>query len=208
MRGWFFFDLGVSSMQLDKGRKGFSFSEEGPLDMRMDPSSSLTAMEIVNQWTEKQLGELFRLGEEPRWRKAAHAIVEGRRKKAIKTTTQLADVISSSLRTLLKGKLHPATLIFQALRMCVNRELEEVTEGIAKAIQHLSSGGVIGIISFHSLEDRIVKHIFKQASMRSKNRTIEPVLHVVTKKPVVPTQKEMRTNPRSRSAKMRIAEKI
>lgn len=195
-------------MQLDKGRKGFSFSEEGPLDMRMDPSSPLTAREIINQWTEKQLGELFRLGDEPRWRRAARAIVEERRKKAIKTTTQLANVISSSLKTLLKGKLHPATLIFQALRMCVNRELEGVTEGIAKAIQHLSSGGVIGVISFHSLEDRIVKHIFKQASMRSKSRVTEPVLHVVTKKPVVPTQREQRANPRSRSAKMRIAEKI
>ena len=195
-------------MQLDKGRKGFSFSEEGPLDMRMDPSSSLTAMEIVNRWTEKQLGELFRLGEEPRWRKAARAIVEERRKKVIKTTTQLADVVSSSLKTLLKGKLHPATLIFQALRMCVNRELEGVNEGVLKAIQYLSSGGRIGVISFHSLEDRIIKHIFKQASACPKNRTSEPVLHVITKKPVVPTQKEMRTNPRSRSAKMRIAEKI
>lgn len=195
-------------MQLDKGRKGFSFSEEGPLDMRMDPSSSLTAMEIINHWTEKQLGELFRLGEEPRWRKAAHAIIEERRKKVIKTTTQLADVISSSLKTLLKGKLHPATLIFQALRMCVNRELEGVNEGILKAIQYLSPGGIIGVISFHSLEDRIVKHIFKQASVRSKNCISEPILHVMTKKPVVPTQKEMRANPRSRSAKMRVAEKI
>jgi 16S rRNA (cytosine1402-N4)-methyltransferase len=108
----------------------------------------------------------------------------------------------------LKGKLHPATLIFQALRMCVNRELEEVTEGITKAIQHLSSGGMIGVISFHSLEDRIVKHIFRQASARSKARVTEPILHVMTKKPVTPSPKEMRANPRSRSAKMRVAEKI
>lgn len=195
-------------MQLDKGRKGFSFSEEGPLDMRMDPSSSLTAMEIVNHWTEKQLGELFRLGEEPRWKRAARAIVEERRKRVIKTTTQLANTISSSLKTLLKGKLHPATLIFQALRMCVNHELEGITEGITKAIQYLSSGGIMGVISFHSLEDRIIKHIFRQASDRSKSRVCEPVLRVMTKKPVVPTQKEMRANPRARSAKMRVVEKI
>ena len=195
-------------MQLDKGRKGFSFSEEGPLDMRMDPSSSLTAMEIVNHWTEKQLGELFRLGEENRKKKAAQAIVEERRKRIIKTTTQLANTISSSLKTLLKGKLHPATLIFQALRMCVNHELEGITEGITKAIQYLSSGGIMGVISFHSLEDGIVKRIFKQASDRSKSRVSEPVLHLMTKKPVVPTQKEIRANPRARSAKMRVAEKI
>ena len=108
----------------------------------------------------------------------------------------------------MKGKLHPATLIFQALRMCVNHELEGITEGITKAIQYLSSGGIMGVISFHSLEDRIVKHIFRQASDRSKSRICEPLLHVMTKKPVVPTQKEMRINPRSRSAKMRVVEKI
>lgn len=196
-------------MQLDKGYKGFSFSKEGPLDMRMDPTEDLTAKEIVNRWPEKELGNLFRdLGEEPRWKRAAKAIVEARRKKIIETTTQLAEVIQSALRSPLKGKWHPATLVFQALRMCVNRELDGISEGVAKAVKFLSQGGRIGAISFHSLEDRIVKNIFKEASAPRKGQKDHPILRLITKKPLVPSDEEIRDNPRSRSAKLRYAEKL
>lgn len=198
-------------MQLDKGYKGFSFSKEGPLDMRMDPTSDLTAKEIVNHWPENELANLFRdLGEEPRWKRAAKAIVDARRKKQIQTTTQLAEVISMALKTPLKGKWHPATLIFQALRMCVNRELDTIAEGISKAIQMLSKGGRIGVMSFHSLEDRIVKTIFKESSSMpkkgEKNKPL-PILHLLSKKPIAPLFEEIKKNPRARSAKLRFAEK-
>lgn len=199
-------------MQFDKGYKGFSFSKEGPLDMRMDPTAELTAKEVVNSWSEADLGDLFReCGEEPRWRRAAKAIIEARRKKKIETTTALSEVIATALKTPLKGKWHPATLVFQALRMCVNRELDVISEGVAKAVHFLSQGGRMGVISFHSLEDRIVKNIFKQASARPKKGDpvgTVPVLKLMTKKPVVPTRTEIRINPRSRSAKLRFAEKI
>ncbi len=198
-------------MQLDKAYKGFSFSKEGMLDMRMDPTSDLTARDIVNSWSEKELGTLFsEYGEEPRWKRAAKAIVDARRHRKFETTTELADVISTALKTPLKGKFHPATLIFQALRICVNRELDVIAEGIAKAIELLAPGGRIGVISFHSLEDRIVKTLFKQASMRPSKKDKDapaPILKLLTKKPVVPNFLEMRRNPRSRSAKMRFAEK-
>jgi 16S rRNA (cytosine1402-N4)-methyltransferase len=198
-------------MQLDKGYKGFSFSKEGPLDMRMDPTADLTAKEVVNSWPEQELGNLFRdLGEEPRWRRAAKAIVEARRKKQIQTTTQLAEIISSALKTPLKGKWHPATLIFQALRMFVNKELDAIAEGISKAVHLLSKGGKIGVMSFHSLEDRIVKNIFKEASSKPKKGTQgpNPLLRLLTKKPMTPAFKEVKENPRSRSAKLRFAERM
>ncbi|MES2344530.1 MAG: 16S rRNA (cytosine(1402)-N(4))-methyltransferase RsmH [Chlamydiota bacterium] len=201
-----FFDLGVSSMQLDQGERGFSFSKEGPLDMRMGDmrmgrSSALNAEEIVNKWTEKKLGDIFReYGEEPRWRKAAKAIIDARRKKPIKTTLELADVIINSIGRSRK-KLHPATLVFQALRICVNNELGALKDGLSKAIEKLSSGGRLGVISFHRLEDRIVKEMFKEAY---QNKTLK----ILTKKPLVPTSQEIKINPRSRSAKMRFAEKI
>ncbi len=199
-------------MQFDKGYKGFSFSKEGPLDMRMDPTAELTAKEVVNSWPEAELATIFRdFGEEPRWRRAAKAVVDARRKKKIETTTELAKVISEALKTPLKGKWHPATLVFQALRMCVNRELDTIAEGVSKAIHMLSQGGKLGVISFHSLEDRIVKNIFKQASARPKKYDKAaplPFLKLLTKKPIAPTLQEIRLNPRSRSAKLRFAEKI
>jgi 16S rRNA (cytosine1402-N4)-methyltransferase len=196
-----FFDLGVSSMQFDQGEKGFSFSKEGPLDMRMGPSAEFSAEEIVNKWSEKKLGDIFRdYGEEPKWRKAAKAIIDARRKKPIKTTLELSEVIVNSIGRSRK-KLHPATLVFQALRICVNNELDALKEGLSKAIEKLSSGGRLGVISFHRLEDRIVKEMFREAS---QNKT----LRILTKKPLVPTSQEIRINPRSRSAKMRFAEKI
>lgn len=198
-------------MQLDKGSKGFSFSKEGPLDMRMDPKAPLTAYQIVNQWPEKKLADLFReYGEEPRWRQAAHAITEARRSQRIETTKQLADIIISSLGFKGKKKLHPATLIFQALRICVNQELESIQTALSKAIGWLSSGGRIGVISFHSLEDRIVKNMFRTAAHPHSKRQVgpEPTLRLLTKKPLVPTEEEMRKNPRARSAKLRFGEKL
>ena len=196
-------------MQFDKGYRGFSFSKEGPLDMRMDPTTDLTAQEIVNGWPEGKLGDLFReYGEEPRWRRAAKAIVEARRKKPIRTTTQLTEIILSELKTRTRGTLHPATLIYQALRMCVNREIEAVMEGLTKALERLTSGGRIGVLSFHRLEDRIVKNVFKSASTTPKGaKDLVPALRLMTKKPQVPSLKEIRLNPRSRSAKLRFAEK-
>lgn len=201
-------------MQLDKGEKGFSFQQDGPLDMRMDPFGKLTAEEIVNQWPEEKLGEIFKeLGEEPRWKKAAAVIVESRKKALIKTTKQLADLITSSLGRGFKKKLHPATLIFQALRICVNRELESVSKALPKAIELLALGGRIGVMSFHRLEDRIVKTLFKQGStVPAQNKYREyiekPPLRLMTKKPLIAGNIEVKRNPRSRSAKLRFAEKV
>lgn len=188
-------------MQLDQGEKGFSFSKEGPLDMRMNPEGRLTAYEIVNKWPEKKLGELFKeYGEEPKWRIAAKVIVEARKKRAIKTTTELADLIADQVGKS-KKKLHPATLIFQALRIAVNEELESLKAGLMKAIMRLAPGGRIGVISFHRLEDRIVKEAFREAAQLN-------VVKLLTKKPLVPSEGETRKNPRARSAKMRFAEKL
>jgi len=199
-------------MQLDQGQRGFSFLKEGPLDMRMDPTSTLTAKEIVNRWSERDLGELFqKYGEEPRWRRAAQAIVERRRHKRFETTKELADHIASTLKTALKGKWHPATLIFQALRIFVNGELDAIAQGVSKAIRLLSQGGVIAAISFHSLEDRIVKGIFKEAAQppkKSERASWSAMLRLITKKPIVPSWGERKENPRSRSAKLRAAQKL
>lgn len=201
-------------MQLDEGERGFSFLREGPLDMRMDPSTGITAKEIVNKWSEKDLANLFReYGEERQWRKAARAIVEARRKKTIETTTELADILSESIGRS-KKKLHPATLVFQALRISVNRELKSIEEGVKSAINVLAPGGRIGVLSFHRLEDRIVKNLFRNASkpikkmVEMKETIIHPMLKLVTKKPLIPTFQESRSNRRARSAKLRVAERI
>lgn len=204
----FLVDAGVSSMQLDQGERGFSFRFEGPLDMRMDPSHPLTAKEIVNRYSEKELERIFReYGEERQSKKAAEAIVKARKKKPIGTTMDLVRVLEPVLR---KGALHPATLIFQALRIVVNDELGELLRGIEAAVTHLAPGGRMAFISFHSLEDRIVKHQIKGLEFRAakKSKPESGCLKILTKKPLVPTRKECLANPRSRSAKLRIAEKI
>lgn len=200
-------------MQLDQGEKGFSFNKEGPLDMRMDKREALTAYDIVNKWSQEKLATLFReYGEEPRWRAAAQAVVDARQKTPIETTKQLADVLWAALGKGLKRKLHPATLVFQALRICVNRELDALKEALPKAIDLLRVGGRIGVISFHSLEDRIVKTIFKEAAQKPSKRATEklpePVLRLLTKKPLMASSSELRQNPRARSAKLRFAEKV
>jgi len=196
-------------MQLDQGDRGFSFSKEGPLDMRMGPDTELTAEEIVNQYSELELGKIFReFGEEKQWRKIAKAIVDARRKAPIKKTTELAGIIAGVVGFRGKKRLHPATLIFQALRIAVNHELDAVQMGISKAVEFLAKGGRVGVLSFHSLEDRIVKHLFKAAAFRKKGDKDPAVLKLLTKKPVVPAWTEMKKNPRSRSAKLRFAEKL
>jgi 16S rRNA (cytosine1402-N4)-methyltransferase len=199
-----FLDLGVSSMQLDRPEKGFSLYKEGPLDMRMDPHADLDAARIVNTFSEQQLGRIFReYGEEPRWKRAAKSIVEARKKHKIKTTVQLSEILSHALSW--KGrkskKIHPATLIFQALRIAVNRELEGLQIGLPKILSLLAPQGRLGVISFHSLEDRIVKTVFKEESFEKR-------ISILTKKPVVASREEIKKNTRSRSAKLRFAEKL
>ena len=201
-------------MQLDEKDRGFSFMKEGPLDMRMDPSSDLTAKEIVNKWSEVDLGKLFREhGEERRWKQAAKAIVHARRKKQIETTTELAEILSKAIGRSRK-KLHPATLIFQALRITVNQELASIEEGVKEAISLLTPGGRIGVLAFHRLEDRIVKNLFRSVSKpikkmaEMKESHFFPMLKLLCKKPLIPSLHESRENRRARSAKLRVAERI
>jgi 16S rRNA (cytosine1402-N4)-methyltransferase len=204
----FLIDIGVSSMQLDEMGRGFSFRGEGPLDMRMDPNGELTAEEIVNQYPEKELERIFReYGEERQARRAAQAIVQARRRRPIQTTAELIEVVKPVLKW---GANHPATLIFQALRIAVNDELGELERGLDGAIRRLAPGGRIAVISFHSLEDRIVKHRFKEQEYRLHKRTGDAsgCLRILTKKPVVPSEQECRENSRSRSAKLRVVEKV
>lgn len=209
------FDLGVSSMQFDLPEKGFSFMRNGPLDMRMDPSTELTAGEIINNWSEAELGRIFReYGEEKFWRRAAHTIVIARKQKPISDTLTLADILRQALPKNKKG-IHPATLIFQALRICVNSELDTLETVLPIAIQALAPGGRLGVISFHSLEDRIVKNSMRFAASDKMNTSgiggmfldKEPQIELITKKPISPGTEEIERNPRSRSAKLRIIEK-
>jgi 16S rRNA (cytosine1402-N4)-methyltransferase len=193
----FLIDVGVSSMQLDERERGFSFMGDAPLDMRMDPEGDLTAEYIVNRYPEVELARIiFEYGEERRSRKVAKAIVEARRKKRIRTTGELVAIIKPVAT---KGKLHPATLVFQALRIEVNDELGQLKRGIESAIDKLAVGGRLAVISFHSLEDRIVKNAIRDAKGH---------VAIITKKPVSASAEEIRANPRSRSAKLRAAEKI
>ncbi|MEM9216910.1 MAG: 16S rRNA (cytosine(1402)-N(4))-methyltransferase RsmH [Cyanobacteria bacterium P01_F01_bin.150] len=190
-------DLGVSSAQFDIAERGFSFRHEAPLDMRMDSQQELTAADIVNHWDEKQLADvIYQYGEERLSRRIARRIVG---KRPLHTTTQLADEIWHSVpRSYRYGKIHPATRTFQALRIAVNRELDVLTRFLETAPSWLRPEGRIVIISFHSLEDRIVKHSFRNHEL----------LKVISKKPVGPTEAECAANPRARSAKLRVAEAI
>lgn len=209
------FDLGVSSMQFDMSEKGFSFMRDGPLDMRMDPTRSLTAAEIVNTWSEGDLGRVFRdYGEEKRWRGAARVVVEARKEKPITTTLELVAVLRKAIPVTKKG-INPATLVFQALRIAVNRELEVLEAALPEALNLLVPGGRLGVISFHSLEDRIVKNFMRYAADDKVDTQgiggvfldKEPTVNQVTRKPVSPTEEEITLNPRSRSAKLRVVEK-
>lgn len=192
----FFIDIGVSSMQFDEGSRGFSFRTDAPLDMRMDVGMNTTAESLINELPEKELARIFfEYGEEFRSRAAAKAIVVARKKRRIQTTHELTAVLEPVLR---KGKIHFATKVFQALRIAVNDELGQLKKGLHAAINRLSIGGVAVVISFHSLEDRIVKWQFRE----------EESLKVITKKPLEATREEIKKNSRSRSAKLRVAEKV
>lgn len=196
-----FLDLGISSMQVDQAERGFSFRKEAPLDMRMDSKSRLNAKEIVNRFTEKKIGEILRdFGEEPKWRKISKAIVQARRNKPIETTTELAAIIESVKPRY--GKLHPATLCFQGLRIYVNEELIILEKGLPKALGCLCPKGTMGVMSFHRLEDRLVKVAFQQSA-----RDKDSPYGLVYKKPLVPTRQEAKKNPRSRSTKFRAIER-
>lgn len=199
------FDFGVSSYQVLEPERGFSYSCDAPLDMRMDDCSETTAADLVNSLPEKELANIiFRYGEE-RWsRRIAKFIVKQRERKPVTTTGQLVDIIKAAIPAAARRKgPHPARRTFQALRIAVNDELTGIEEGIRAGIPFLRPGGRIVAISFHSLEDRIVKNIFREYA-----KAPEGVLSILTKKPLVPSQKEIKQNPRSRSAKLRAAEKV
>jgi 16S rRNA (cytosine1402-N4)-methyltransferase len=194
-------DIGVSSLQLDDAARGFSFQADGPLDMRMDPRGERTAEQVVNHLDERQLADvIYEFGEERRSRRIARAIC---RSRPIRSTAHLADVISAAARPMNQAerRIHPATKTFQALRIFVNRELEDLQALLEAAPRILKPGGRVVVISFHSLEDRIVKDAFREGASNG-------YLSVLTKKPVTATELESDRNPRARSAKLRAAEKV
>jgi 16S rRNA (cytosine1402-N4)-methyltransferase len=209
-------DLGISSEQLHADHRGFSFDRDGPLDMRMDQESGLTAKDIVNTYSEQALSMLIReWGEEPGARRIARAIVRARSQQEITTTTQLAKIVTDAVGGR-RGRQHPATRTFQALRIVVNKELDYVERGLEAGIELLNEGGRIAVVSFHSIEDRAVKRCFKVhegrlVSLPEGGESWEgktPTLSIVTKRPITPSQEERERNPRSRSAKLRVAERI
>lgn len=197
------FDLGVSSYQLEKAERGFSFNLDALLDMRMDKNAQVpTAADLVNGLHEKELAELFwKLGEENFSKKIAKAIVEYRQKRKIETTNELANIILSVRARTFSDRTHPATRVFQALRIAVNDELNSLKEALPKALEVLEKGGRLVVISFHSLEDRIVKNYFKDWEEKG-------LVKILTKKPVEPTEEEISQNPRARSGKLRAIEKL
>jgi 16S rRNA (cytosine1402-N4)-methyltransferase len=195
-------DIGVSSLQLSDAARGFSFQADGPLDMRMDPHSERTAEQVVNHLDERELADvIYEFGEERRSRRIARAIV---RSRPIRSTAHLADVISAAARPMNseQRRIHPATRTFQALRIFVNRELDDLRALVNAAPRILKPGGRVVVISFHSLEDRIVKDAFREGAIKDKH------FRILTKKPVTASEEESDRNPRARSAKLRAAERV
>lgn len=194
-------DLGVSSLQLEKGSRGFAIYGEGPLDMRMDPTSPLTADRILNEWPAEQLALLFKeFGEEPQANRIARAVAARRASKPFTTTTDLKEFIESKIPKSASPDIHPATRAFMALRIAVNRELENLTQGLESILPFIQHGGRVAVITFHSLEDRIVKNVLK--SFVDQGQCVG-----ITASPVRPTPREVESNPRARSAKLRVMEK-
>jgi 16S rRNA (cytosine1402-N4)-methyltransferase len=192
-------DIGVSSLQFDDPARGFSFQAEGPLDMRMNPQSELTAEQVVNHMDERELADvIYEFGEERRSRRIARAIV---RSRPIGSTAELAGVVLAAARPMKHERIHPATRTFQALRIFVNRELDDLRALLSAAPQVLKPGGRLVIISFHSLEDRIVKDAMREGAKQGQ-------YELLTKKPVTATEEEIDRNPRARSAKLRAAQRI
>ncbi len=208
------FDLGVSSRQLDTPERGFSFRHEAPLDMRFDVETRTTADDIVNRYPVRELETIIReLGEEPRYRAVARAIVRNRR---IETTTELANVVTRALNWPAHSRVHPATRTFQALRMAVNSELDNLEKGLFGAIETLQTGGRLVTITYHSIEDRQVKNLLRREATACICPPSAPVcvcdhrpsIRLVNRRVITPTAEEIRANPRARSAKMRIAERL
>ncbi len=214
------FDLGLSSPHVDDPERGFSFMKDGPLDMRFDPRGSLTAADVVNKYSEEDLVKIFfEYGEEKYARKAAGRIVERRAEKPFESTIEFAEFLEGIMPKKRSGKAskaHPATRIFQALRIEVNDELTVLKEALEQAFDLLEAGGRIVVISYHSLEDRIVKQFFKKLEkpeVKSPEEALyrmhgDPLVEKLTKKPVVPSPEEIEQNPRARSAKLRAYKKI
>jgi len=200
-------DLGISSYQLDSPQRGFSFNREGPLDMRMDLRNKTTADKIINKYPEQKLVQIFwEYGELRQSRRLAREIVSRRKQKRFETTTQLCCTVEEICRWRpQKGKIHPAAKVFQAIRIEVNQELKGLSDFLERVVEILPKKARIAAISFHSLEDRIIKHTFARLAVEPDSH---PLLLILTKKPVVPTDEEIVNNTRSRSAKLRAAEKI
>lgn len=195
------FDLGLSSDQLDEAGRGFSFLQEGPLDMRMDRRQPATAGQLVNRLPERELAMIIqRFGEERHARRIARSIVRARQRRPIRTTIELSRVVAEA-SPWPRARLHPATRTFQALRIAVNHELESLEAALPQAVERLRPGGRIAVISFHSLEDRVVKRTFRVYAKEHR-------LKLVTKRPLGPSAEEVAANPRARSARLRIAEKL
>ena len=213
--GGIIFDLGASYHQLTKQERGFSFSKEAPLDMRFDQNSDFSAYDVVNKYSEDELIRIIsEYGEERFTKRIVKNIVNYRKNKTINTTTELADLIKKSV-PFTNQKIHPATRVFQAIRIEVNHELQNVKNTLNDVLTLLSVGAIISIISFHSLEDRLVKQIFKYYSAKCRCKPNEPICHckppmleLITKKPLLATELEVKDNPPSRSAKLRVAKKI
>jgi len=197
-------DLGMSSWHLDESGKGFSFQKDEPLDMRYDPdSTSLTAYDIVNSYTEEDITEILKeYGQEKLSKQISRKIVEKRKEKPIRTTLDLVEIIWLAMPgRYRRGKIHPATKTFQALRIKVNEEIEELKKGLVQAVDVLEEQGCLVVISFHSLEDREVKKFFKRGAQLN-------ILEILTKKPLIADDQEIKVNPRARSAKLRVVRKL
>ncbi len=212
-------DLGVSSVQLDEGDRGFSYMIDAPLDMRMDRSTGITAADVVNTYSEEALGRIFRdFGEERFYRRIAEAILLKRASETIQTTRQLANIVVEAIPAAARHKenQHPARRTFQALRIEVNGELSVIEPSLQEAVRRLRTGGRAAVITFHSLEDRIVKQVFGKMESPCEcppdfpvcTCGKRPVVKRITKKPIVPAQEEIAENPRARSAKLRVVEKL
>ena len=208
------FDLGVSSAQLDTPERGFSFRFDAKLDMRFDSGSELTAYDIVNRWPQSKLEHVISaFGGEPRARRVARAIVNNRR---IETTAELADVVTRSLNWPVRSRNHPATRTFQALRMAVNEEITNLAHGLSGAVNTLGSGGRLVVISYHSVEDRVVKNFIRDSAASCTCPPMlpecqcdgSPILKLVNTRVIKPSTSEVRRNPRARSARMRVAQKL
>ncbi len=197
------FDLGMSTFQLEDASRGLSFQKEGPLDMRFDQSGYISAYDLVNNLNEDELsGVLWTFGQERWHNRIAHLVAESRQHQPITTTRQLKDIVVRAIPAKFRHyRIHPATRTFQAIRIAVNRELEAVEAGLNKTVGLLKKGGRICVVSFHSLEDRIVKFRFKEFAQQDK-------IKIITPKPLIPSPQESSVNPASRSAKLRVAERI